>query len=382
MRFKIMRILFMTSRDITHPKWAGGDVYHFEVAKRLARNDKVTMLCSKYPGSKNYEKIEKIEIIRIKGGIFRIISNFITYRKLLMKKYDVIVEEAEGPAGPLFAFLYSKEPVVILWHQLGKTIYFNQFPYPIALALLILEKIYVALARKCQIITPSRERGREFQNVGFSEDKIHVVPAAFNFQHLQTKQIKNKTNRPYFLTLGKIRKYKAYHHAIEALKILKNKKVECSLVIAGRKGEDKYYSELKKLIVDYGLQDSVSIRLDISEEEKMQLLSNATALIVTSPIEGFSIVSVEANALGVPVIATDGVPEEVIKDGYNGMKYKFNDVKTLAEKMQMIVLNEELKEKLSKNATENAAKFSWDMSAELFKEVLEMVVEKSKMAKR
>lgn len=372
-----MKILFMTSRDITHPKWAGGDVYHFEIAKRLAQSGhKVTMLCSGYPGSKNYEKIHDIQIIRIRGGIFRILSNFLFYYKSLARQYDVVVEEAEGPAGPLFAFLYVKEPVVIMWHQLGKLIYFNQFPYPMALALLLLEKIYVSLARKNHIIVPSEERAKEFLGAGFPVDKVHVVPAAHAtaLTHLKNVQARiGKEKTPYFLVLGKIRRYKAYHHAIEALKILRDNNEKCFLIIAGRRGEDRYYSELIKLIADYKLQDYVFIKLNISEEEKVQLLSNATALIVPSPVEGFSIVSVEANALGVPVIATDGVPEDVIKHGFNGLKYKFGDIETLAENMQKMIANVELRRQLSANAIESAARFSWDTSAKIFKEVLEIV---------
>ena len=378
----MMKILFMTSRDITHPKWAGGDVYHFEVAKRLVYcGHKVTMLCSGYPGSKNYEKLDGIEIIRIRGGIFRILSNFLFYYKSLRGRYDVVVEEAEGPAGPLFAFLYTKEPAVIMWHQLGKFIYFNQFPYPIALALLLLEKIYVAFARNNHIIVPSKERAIEFLEIGFSKHKVHVVPAAAAISPLQLDAEKGKLEvgkTPYFLILGKIRKYKAYHHAIEALKILIGYGQKCSLIIAGRKGEDKYYGELEKLIADYKLRNLVSMKLNVSEEEKARLLSNAIALIVTSPVEGFSIVSAESNALGVPVIATEGVPEDVVRDGYNGLKYKFGDIKALAESMETMISDARLREQLSANAAESAKRFSWDTSAKIFKEVLETVVKKNK----
>ncbi|MEM3727743.1 MAG: glycosyltransferase family 4 protein [Candidatus Bathyarchaeia archaeon] len=374
-----MKILFMTSRDITHPKWAGGDVYHFEIAKRLAQSGhKVTMLCSRYSGCKNYEKLHGIQIIRIRGGIFRILSNFLFYYKSLIGRYDVVIEEAEGPAGPFFAFLYVKEPIVIMWHQLGKLIYFNQFPYPIALALLLLEKVYVSLTRKKHnIIVPSRERAKEFLEVGFPIYKVHIVPAAANtVTSVPSKNVRSEFARgkePYFLVLGKIRKYKAYHHAIEALKKLRDDDETCFLIIAGRRGEDRYYAELQKLIADYKLQDHVSIRLDISEEEKVQLLSSAIALIVTSPVEGFSIVSVEANMLGTPVIATEGVPEDVVKNGYNGLKYKFGDIRALAENMRRIIADTELRRQLSANAFEHATRFSWDTSAKIFKEVLENV---------
>jgi glycosyltransferase involved in cell wall biosynthesis len=372
-----MKVLFMTSRDITHPEWAGGDVYHFEVARRLVRSgNDVTMLCNKYNGCKSQEVLQGIRIMRIKGGVFRIISNFLTYHKFLRGRHDIIVEEAEGPAGPLFAFLYAKEPVVIMWHQLGKTLFFNQFPYPIALSLFVLEEIYVSLAHKCQIIVPSHDRAREFSDVSFSNEKINVVPAAFTLNKVADHLNSAMLEKTYFLILGKIRRYKAYHHAIEALKLLRDKGEKCSLIIVGKRGEERYCKKLEKLITKYGLHDSVFIRHNVSEDEKAKILANAFALIVTSPIEGFSIVSVEANALGVPVIATNGVPEEVVKDGFNGIKYKFGDMHALAETMSKLLHDHALREELSVNAAKSSSKFSWDVSAKLFEEALQKALEK------
>ena len=376
---KGMKVLFMTSRDVKHPEWAGGDIYHFEIAKRLVRyGNEVTMLCNEFNGCKNREVTQGVRIMRIRGGIFRIISNFLTYHRLLKERHDIIVEEAEGPAGPLFAFFYAKEPVVIMWHQLGKTIYLNQFPYFIALSLLVMEKIYVSFARRCQVIVPSHERAREFINVGFSNDKINVVPAAFALRKVPDRTSDTTLKRNRFLILGKIRRYKAYHHAIEALKFLRDKGEKCSLIIAGRRGEGKYCRYLEELIINYGLQDSVFIRYNICEKEKVKILANTLALIVTSPIEGFSIVSVEANALGVPVIATNGVPDEVISDGYNGIKYDFGDISALTETMSRLLHDRTLRDKLSVNSTVSSTRFSWDISAKLFEEILQRTLKQAR----
>jgi glycosyltransferase involved in cell wall biosynthesis len=370
-----MKILFITSRDITHPEWAGGDVYHFEVSKRLVHDgNSVVMLCSKYDGCRDKEELSGIRIIRIRGGVLRALSNFLFYYRYLKRKQDVIVEEAEGPAGPLFAFLYAKEPVVIMWHQLGRTIYFNQFSYPVALSLFLMEKIYVALARKCQIIVPSRERALEFMNVGFPKERVNVIQPAFTLETNGNYARDSLFEKPYFLILGKIRRYKAYHHAVRALKLLKDNHENCRLIIAGRRGEEKYCRELEKLITKSNLQDFVYIKSNVDENEKLTLLANALALIVTSPIEGFSIVSVEANSLGVPVIATNGVPNEVITDGCNGIKYEFGNIEALAAAMLKILHDETLRRKLSANSKESSARFSWDSSAKLFKEVLQKVL--------
>jgi glycosyltransferase involved in cell wall biosynthesis len=188
--------------------------------------------------------------------------------------------------------------------------------------------------------------------------------------------------KPYFLVLGKIRRYKAYHHAIQALRLLRDSSEKCSLVIAGRQGEERYYAELKRLVKDHSLQDSVSIKLNVSEDEKAALLSNALALIVTSPIEGFSIVSVEANALGIPVIASDGVPDEVVTDGFNGIKYEFGDTNALARAMSKLLRDGALRQRMAANAIDSTTKFSWDKSAKLFKEVLQKTLSSRRITHR
>ena len=47
-------------------------------------------------------------------------------------------------------------------------------------------------------------------------------------------------------------------------------------------------------------------------------------------VEGFGIVVLEANARGVPVIASDGVPEGAVQEGRNGLRYRFGDIDSLA----------------------------------------------------
>ena len=55
--------------------------------------------------------------------------------------------------------------------------------------------------------------------------------------------------------------------------------------------------------------------------------------MLSSDIETFGVVCIEAMALGVPVIATScGGPEEFINDG-NGILVNSNDVKELADAM-------------------------------------------------
>jgi glycosyltransferase involved in cell wall biosynthesis len=82
-------------------------------------------------------------------------------------------------------------------------------------------------------------------------------------------------------------------------------------------------------------------------------------LVLPSSVEGFGIVVLEANACGVPVIASSGVPEGAVRDGFNGLRYQFGDIRALADRIVHLLWDTALYSSLSKNASSNAERFSW-----------------------
>jgi alpha-1,3/alpha-1,6-mannosyltransferase len=99
---------------------------------------------------------------------------------------------------------------------------------------------------------------------------------------------------------------------------------DARLVVAGGydarlKENVEHFAEIEELVIRYGLQDRVVLRRNISDDERRDLISSATALIYTPQNEHFGIVPLEAMALGTPVLAADsGGPTESIVDGLTG----------------------------------------------------------------
>ena len=73
--------------------------------------------------------------------------------------------------------------------------------------------------------------------------------------------------------------------------------------------------------------------------------------LVCSRCEAFGRVTAEAMMSGIPVIGsnTGGTPE-LINDGNTGFLYKYNDIDDLAEKIEILVKNRELRVKIGINA--------------------------------
>ena len=73
------------------------------------------------------------------------------------------------------------------------------------------------------------------------------------------------------------------------------------------------------------------------KENPWDYVDEASALILTSDLEGFGLVVVEALARGIPVISTScGGPTYMIKDGVNGWLIERGDYLKLAELINKI----------------------------------------------
>ena len=200
-----------------------------------------------------------------------------------------------------------------------------------------------------------------------------VVPVSIRDEWLDPRSA-GPTTEPTILWLGKLRRYKSPHHIIEAMPEVIRQVDSARLVIAGRHDDLRYERELRELVDRLGLQGSVEFRFDLSETEKRQLIQKSRVMVVSSAVEGFGIVVLEANACGVPVIASSGVPEGAVRDGFNGLRYPFGDVPALAAKIVQLLQDTALYASLSRNAMTNAERFAWSRVGAEFETVVRKAV--------
>lgn len=146
---------------------------------------------------------------------------------------------------------------------------------------------------------------------------------------VEVKEIQRvtKINRKenWFLYLGRVETYKGVELAIRAAH-----KAKVPLKIAGI-GDD--LERMKSLVKELNAKGYVKFLGFVSEDEKLDLLSKAKALIFPVKGEDFGIVPVEANAAGTPVIAyRDGGVIETISDinPKSGVFFKKYDYNSLA----------------------------------------------------
>lgn len=132
------------------------------------------------------------------------------------------------------------------------------------------------------------------------------------------------------------------------------------LVIAG--GQGWRMDDLSALISKLGIEDRVILTGYVSDEELAKLYFSAEFLLMPSLYEGFGFPIIEAHSFGVPVITSNrsSMPEVA---GHGALFVDPENETTIADAILRLHSDCDLRERLSHNGMENAARFSWHPSA-------------------
>lgn len=166
---------------------------------------------------------------------------------------------------------------------------------------------------------------------------VHIVHSPIDFNHDVDENMLNadKKKIPLLLSIGRIVERKGFQNVIKALYLLKDKLPSLQYIIGG---EGPFEPQLRKLASDYNLNNRVQFLGRVSESAKRELYNRCGLFVMPSmtiqdqtSVEGFGIVSVEANSFGKFVIAseTGGVSDAVI-DGKTGLLSPEGDIHNLA----------------------------------------------------
>lgn len=133
-----------------------------------------------------------------------------------------------------------------------------------------------------------------------------------------------------FLHISLFTLNKSINHLIAAFAQAFNKDRSVILQLGG---EGKQEGRLKSLARELGVADRVHFLGKLSRDQVIDHMAKADAFVLSSQHETFSVVVIEALALGTPVIATRcGGPESIIRDE-DGLLVPTGDIPKLAEAM-------------------------------------------------
>jgi L-malate glycosyltransferase len=131
-------------------------------------------------------------------------------------------------------------------------------------------------------------------------------------------------------------------------KVRQNHKARLLLV-----GDGPLRGDIETLVMEYGLEKDVDF---LGQEDQLEkILPVADVLLLPSLHESFGLVALEAMACGViPVVTSVGGAGEFISDGHNGFLRAPDDIDGMAEAIDSIFKNDNLRQNMAEDARRDA----------------------------
>ena len=299
-----------------------------------------------------------------KGSLPRLLPAFLQgmLRKAGERRYDIVHAHywLSGWAGRLAASAWGV-PLVASFHTLGRVknlaLAGGEIPEPPGR--LIGEQAVIRDADRVLVPTPA-----EAQHLArlYRADpaRIRVVTPGVDARRFAPRP----RARPGMTALyvGRLQPHKGPDVAIravaEALRIDPGLDLRLSLV-GGPSGGGA--GDLRLLARDLGIEERVELLPPIPHEELPGLYASADVVLMPSRSESFGLVALEAQAVGVPVIAAAvGGLRQLVRHGESGYLVEGHDPRAYAERILELARDPELAGRLSAGAVARARAFPWE----------------------
>lgn len=368
-----MRVLAVNWRDIGNPEAGGAEVHLHEILAHIAGwGHEATLIAAGWPGCAREERIDGIRILR-RGHWYD--ANWalplFARRQLMHETYDVVLEDINKL--PFFMPLFTSTPVVpVIPHLFGTTV-FREANAFVGTYVVLMERFIPLVFRHNRFMVISQSTKDDLVARGVAADRIDVVLCGLDHKRYRSLGLERFTE-PTIVHLGRLRRYKSVEVALRAMRGIRERLPAARLAIIG---DGPYRPALEAEVKRLGLGDSVRFLGFMAGDALVEYLNRAHLLINPSPKEGWGLTVVEANACGLPVVASDrpGLRDSV-RDGETGFLVPYGDDAAFAAKSLMILENRELWESLSRGALERVKELTWERCARETLELVERVVER------
>ena len=358
------------------PKVGGIQSYLWEIYRRLPQ-DEVTVLCTPYEGSEQFDSEQTHRIIRTKQKVLLPTPNLAgKIRELIFKhQIDLVLFDPAVPVGMLGPRIGS--PYGVILHGAEVTIP-GRVP--------ILKNFLGKVLRGAElVITAGQYSTREAERAAGCELPVSVVPPGVDIERFKplshherntAREIYNlKEGDEVILTLSRLVPRKGMDVLIQACAALKEKRPNLKLLIAGT-GRDK--ARLEKIAKK--TKAPVQFLAHVPDKEIPSLYGMADIFSMLCRIrwggleqEGFGIVFLEAAATGVPQIAgrSGGASEAVSENRTGKIVQNPKNIEEVIEKIESMLNNREQSVSMGKSSRDRAAnQFSYDILAQKFHQAI------------
>lgn len=193
----------------------------------------------------------------------------------------------------------------------------------------------------------------------FSHKKIKVLPNGLNPVPFQGSNTIKKDGIVRILFLSNLLKSKGFIELLRAVPDVLNKHTNVNFIFVGEWESKESKTESMTVIKKLKIDNYVKFLGPLFGKKKLNILKTSDIFVFppNSP-EGHPWVILEAMASGLPIITTDqGCIAEVVQDGETGFIIEKQNPGKIADKINTLIENPELREKMGNNSRKRLLKY-------------------------
>ena len=199
------------------------------------------------------------------------------------------------------------------------------------------------------IVVGSRFAAESFRAVGVTGDKLVVVPYGVDLEVFGAEPPRTPGDVFRVAFAGQISQRKGLSYLLKGYRAFA--RADTRLLLIGRCiGSDaplQPYHEIFEHIPH------------LTRPALAEAFRGCAAFVFPTLLEGMGLVVVEAMACGLPVITTACGPDELVRDGIEGFIVPTRDPDAIADRLDRLYRDPELRRTMARNAQARAREFSW-----------------------
>ncbi len=368
--------------DAIYPFVKGGaEKRIYELSRRLAsRGHDVHVFGVRWWGKNPEMELEGVHVHGVCGAVFlyskgrRSIGAAVEFAQgvlphLLKHEFDVI-DCYQAPY--LHAFpakigaLLKRTPLVVTWHEVWRG-YWKEYLGSLGIVGRAMERT-ILLGLADRVIAVSDQTRDDLISLGVSAEKISMVPNGIDFEEIS--RVPPSPEKLEVVYLGRLIRPKNIDVLIRAAALLKREFPDLRVGIIGDGPERE---KLEKLTGELNLTENVKFFGFVEDfRDVTALMKSSKVFVIPSTQEGgASIVTLEANACGLPVIAADhplGIDKRLILEGKTGFFVKLSP-ENMAEKIRLLLADDRLRSGMGADAVRFSQNYDWERIADMLEKV-------------
>jgi glycosyltransferase involved in cell wall biosynthesis len=347
--------------------------YHvtYNLVKRIGdkHNVKFCVLASKIDESAKKE-LNNHELHELNTSLLLYPLKVWMYGKKLVKRFDIIHHISPFAVGKDFNLLAltANKPFVIGPVEIPHRFFEDEFKFlriPVFAKLFRESRVRQELSAKtlerCDVaIAVNNQTKRALENF-IEKEKIKTIPIGVDTEIFSYTRPTNNHN---ILAVGVHIKRKGFDYLIEALfNVVKEfPDVRLHLTSVGPRTE-----HLKKLVGKLNLSKNVVFWGRVDDKKLLELYSMCRIFVHSSLSEGFCHTTLEAMAVGRPVVSTKTAGSEMVEHGKTGFLVPPADSEALADAILKLLSDYNLACRMGKKAREIVEeKYDWNVVVEKY----------------